>query len=304
MDSRLTAVQRRLLEDPADLPLWLHYASLLARLRPRGDLALLSDLEAWRKAEPEAQDRLAAQLALALATDYDWLGMRSGATGLRLAWFQHRRGAIPLVLIPSGSVTIGSERGDDESPPHQVKLAPFLLGREPVSEAQLARASAASTKINSHQPVAGWSWYAARVWLTRAGGALRMPSEQEWEYACRAGDGREFPCGPAFRPECCWTRENAGGAPHPAREHEPSPHPFGLIDLGGNLWEWCEDNFKDYARGRPPPEDRAWRLHGLRGGSYLSDPKDCRCARRASAPARSKGKDFGLRVARDLPPLT
>jgi formylglycine-generating enzyme required for sulfatase activity len=134
------------------------------------------------------------------------------------------------------------------------------------------------------------------------GVTYRLPTEAEWEYACRAGSAGPF----AGRlDELGWYVRNSGGRLHPVRKLKPNR--WGLYDMHGNVAEWCEDYFGTYPdelRTAVDPRGAAFNVHRvIRGGSAQEDWPACRAACRAARDPRSGGRGIGFRVVRELPPL-
>src|SRR5262249_42466584 len=158
-----------------------------------------------------------------------------------------------------GSFWMGSPEGesgrwDDEGPRHRVRITrPFWLGRTPVTEAQHQRvmrpAARERPKAPDH-PVCHVDWDAAKGFCVRVGErarpAVRLPREAEWEYACRAattastylGDGEDRAA------LAGWYVDNAGRRLHPVAQK--APNAWGLYDMLGNVWDWCEDGRRKF----------------------------------------------------------
>jgi DNA-binding transcriptional ArsR family regulator len=212
--------------------------------------------------------------------------------------------------IPSGSFLVGSpgtEEGheESESPQHRVVIASgFRMSCVPVTRDQweavmgppLARPAQAS------HPVTEVSWDDAQGFLARLPQVLEQgsvrPTEAEWEYACRAGSSGPYASGDseADLDRMGWYAANSGGATHPAGEK--APNAWGLQDMHGNVFEWCQDWDGPYAPCEqtdptgPPSGDK--RI--LRGGCFKCPPPYCRSANRYSAPPHRRGRNFGFRV--------
>ncbi|MDF1667821.1 MAG: formylglycine-generating enzyme family protein, partial [Planctomycetota bacterium] len=218
----------------------------------------------------------------------------------------HVKTGLVLHLVPGGAFQMGSQHGlRDELPLLPLKIGAFLLGQWPLLNSEWQSVSPDYFREGLSYPRSGISWYEARVWLTKAGGRLRLPSESEWEYACRGAvtvEDKNYYWGHDYDGRYCWCLENSGGKKHDPREHLGYENQMGLIDLSGNVWEWCDDLYKDYRSGQPYPEDVPLRLYPLRGGSYKSVAEACGSTRRLAANVRQRQIDFGLRVARSLPP--
>ena len=248
---------------------------------------------------------------------------------------------LTLRAIQSGSFTIGSAtdeagRNDSEGPQHPVTISePYYIGQHEVTNAQFAaflsaegnvavggirrgNVSSPAFRIDvtgslweseagfEDHPVVDVTWHGAKdfcVWLNeRAGGAAyRLPTEAEWEYACRAGTATRYywgddPLGEAIGGQA-WHSANAAGVPHPVGER--APNGWGLYDMSGNAWEWCQDVHSDYGpdpqidpQGPPSGDFRV-----IRGGSFSSNAVGCRSAVRARNAAEDSWGGLGFRVA-------
>ncbi len=151
-------------------------------------------------------------------------------------------------------------------------------------------------------PVTLVTWNDAKrfcAWLSgKAKRTVTLPSEAQWEYACRAGESSGWSGGSAE--EVAWTVENAAGQAHPVAGRKPNA--WGFHDLHGNVWEWCEDWYGPYEptqavdplQIRPNLSDRPRRV--LRGGSWLKEVRLSRSASRFRNDARSRNPDNGFRV--------
>jgi formylglycine-generating enzyme required for sulfatase activity len=171
-----------------------------------------------------------------------------------------RRKLAEDAILRAGVIPVGMERftalahpvaAECERPQHEVAIRPFLLGRYPVTNEEYARFLEAHPKSpepkywadrrynQARQPVVGVEWKEAKRFCAWAGG--RLPTEAEWEYACRAGTTTAFHWGDdeGQAAEFAWYGENSGGATHP--EGEKRPNPWGLHDITGNVWEWIAD---------------------------------------------------------------
>ena len=194
---------------------------------------------------------------------------------------------------------------DDERPVHRVTLAPFRLGRLPVTNADFA-AFRPFEFTNSALPVTSVSWFEATeycAWLSSQWGIrVRLPTEAEWEFAARGGlEQSRYPWGNA-PPE---TR--AGYAARWLRGPEPvgiaEPNAYGLFDLCENVHEWCSDWYAPDYYTESPSENPQGPATGLRrasrGGAWRHHIKIARCAARSSLPPDFLYADYGFRVAAD-----
>jgi len=236
-----------------------------------------------------------------------------------------------LVAIPAGSFLMGSPddepmRWDHESPRHRVEIArPFALGRFAVSFTEFdlfVEHSGYRHRPNDEGWGRGWrpvidvSWEDARAycdWLSKGTGRrYRLPSEAEWEYACRAGTTTPFSTGRTLTAaQACFNGgEGYGGQASglvPDRTVEVGtypPNPYGLYEMHGNVCEWVEDVWHDSYEGAPD-DGGAWswghqRKRVNRGGAYSIHPRGARSANRYRADPDMRLHILGLRVARDL----
>jgi formylglycine-generating enzyme required for sulfatase activity len=223
---------------------------------------------------------------------------------------------IALVPVPAGSFTMGSaadERGRqaNEGPQTQVTISkPFWLGATEVTQQQweaLMGSNPSHHKKDAQHPVEMVSWAQAAEFclkLTdreRAAGRIpegytyALPTEAQWEYACRAGT-----TGPHHGKidDVAWYfKATEGEVTNPVGRKQPNA--WGIFDMHGNVWEWCADWFGPYAGGRQVdprgPADGTIRI--VRGGSYGEKPVDSRSAFRAGFKPESMGNSVGFRVA-------
>lgn len=228
------------------------------------------------------------------------------------------RGNYELVLIPGGEFLMGSpkserERYDWEGPQHRVLIPSYYLGRYPVTNEQYAvflqenpKAKEpdywADRKFNqAKQPVVGVDWNDARKYAKWAG--LRLPSEAEWEYACRANTKTRYSSGDKKEDldRVGWYSGNSNGRLHLIGEKESND--FGLYDMHGNVWEWGEDDFHNNYKGAPS-DGSAWvgdsrgALRVIRGGGWDLSGRDCRSASRNGLGPEDRDQDVGFRLAR------
>ncbi|MBS0204523.1 MAG: formylglycine-generating enzyme family protein [Planctomycetes bacterium] len=217
-----------------------------------------------------------------------------------------------MVTIPAGEFDMGAARSnwDDERPVHHVRIThDFCLGKYPVTNEQYALfLEAAKAEPPKHwenrrfnqpeQPVVGVSWNDAQEFCRWAD--CRLPTEAEWEFACRAGSTMDYCFGddPKLLDEYAWYSENSGGQTQPVGTKQPNE--WGLHDMHGNVWEWCEDRygpFSDEAKENPMgPQKGDFRV--LRGGSFVNGPQILRSANRSSDSPDIRYSNIGFRVSR------
>ena len=222
-----------------------------------------------------------------------------------------------FVYVPGGCFQMGSpksedDRSDDEGPQHKVCLDGFWMGKYEVTQAQwetIIKNNPSRFK-GADRPVERVSWNTAQAFLKKLNAAVethgraslqfRLPSEAEWEYAARAGTQTAYSFGddPNQLGDYAWYGANFGGKTHPVGQKQPNA--FGLYDMHGNVWEWCQDwyNMRYYANSpmeNPQgPSSGASRL--LRGGSFNRHATRCRSADRDYDTPDSHYYSFGVRV--------
>jgi formylglycine-generating enzyme required for sulfatase activity len=218
-----------------------------------------------------------------------------------------------FVLIPAGTFTMGSEKGAaHEKPVHEVTITkPFYLGVHEVSQAQWKALMGDSPSRPSHftgdkLPVEQVSWadcqnFAAKVKeKARKGMICRLPTEAEWEYACRAGSKTDYCFGddPTKLSEYAWYDANSEQKTHPVGRKKPNA--WGLYDVHGNVWEWCWDWM--YLYEAKPAKDPVSPPYGggrvLRGGAFTDVAGVLRSAERQANSPGARHLSYGFRTAR------
>lgn len=215
-------------------------------------------------------------------------------------------------VIPPGEFEMGSRNGvrRQEGPAHQVAISKFyFIGVYEVTEADWAQVMGKSNGV-SLRPVADVTWEEAQAFCAAlsslpaeqsAGRVYRLPTEAEWEYACRAGSTTTYSFGnnPALLREYAWFDENSGGQRQVVGQKKPNG--WGLYDMHGNVFEWCSDYYGDYQPGAVTdpsgPADGSDRV--LRGSFFLETAQDVTSTNRnRSLPAADFGI-LGFRVVLD-----
>jgi formylglycine-generating enzyme required for sulfatase activity len=134
--------------------------------------------------------------------------------------------------------------------------------------------------------------------------AVSLPTEAQWEYACRAGSTTRFCYGDdndySKLGDYAWFKSNSGDQTHPVGQKKPNG--WGLYDMHGNIGQWCSDLFDNYAdtKQTDPPGPAIANLHVLRGGCWYYAPRDCRSAGRNGFDGGVGGSGFGFRVVVEL----
>jgi formylglycine-generating enzyme required for sulfatase activity len=245
---------------------------------------------------------------------------------------------LEMVMIPGGSFMMGSpeteeDSNDYERPQHQVTIKAFCLGKYQVTQAQWKAVAAfpqvnkelkldpsrfkgdGSTSLTNHRPVEQVSWEDAVEFCDRLSKhtkrQYRLPSEAEWEYACRAGTTTQFHFGQTITTDLANYNGNStyGDGVKGVYRKETTEvgsfgvaNNFGLYDMHGNVWEWCQDDWHNNYEGAPT-DGSVWLSSKkssdkklLRGGSWYYNPENCRSAYRLYNDLDSYLNDIGFRV--------
>jgi formylglycine-generating enzyme required for sulfatase activity len=220
---------------------------------------------------------------------------------------------LDMVYIPGGTFLMGSPENEEgmreyESPQHQVTVSSFFMGKYPVTQAQwkAVMGKKPSRFTGKNHPVENVSYDDAVEFCQRlskkTGKTYRLPSDAEWEYACRAGTTTPFYFGETITPKLAhynqdWNRGqtiDVGNFP---------PNAFGLYDMHGNVWEWCADPWHDNYQGAPT-DGSVWKeggnssLWALRGGAWYGRPGNVRSAFRYKNSHDDRTYGVGFRLAR------
>ena len=216
---------------------------------------------------------------------------------------------IDLVLIPAGKFMMGSNEHDSEKPIHEVTLQEFWIGKYAVTQKQWQTVmgnNPASFK-GDKLPVENVSWHDVRDFCEKVskstGKNFRLPTEAEWEYSCRAGSTGKYCFGDDVNQleNYAWYFRNSGCETHPVGDKDKFPNSWGLHNMYGNVYEWCEDILHKNYNGAPN-NGSAWLTGGkenqrvLRGGSWYNRAFGCRSAFRDWGVASRRGSDSGFRV--------
>jgi len=223
-----------------------------------------------------------------------------------------------LIYIPAGEFTMGSSDNDDEKPIHTVYLDAYYIDKYEVTMGQFREFCSATGRSIPHRPswnpgdnypVVNVSWYDASAYASWAG--KRLPTEAEWEKAARGADGRKYPWGNDWNGSYCnhgsdsspWTDASDGYEyTAPVGSFPQGASPYGVMDMAGNVWEWCQDWFdKDYYQSSPsrnPTGPSSGSARVLRGGSWGFNQLDCRSTFRHGGSPQSGYASDGFRCAR------
>jgi formylglycine-generating enzyme required for sulfatase activity len=216
---------------------------------------------------------------------------------------------IEMLLVPAGTFTIGEEGWNT---PHTVTLtSAFYLGKTVVTQAQWHNKMGSHPSYfsgNANNPVEQVSWNDITGFHIATG--LRLPTEAEWEYACRGGTTTAFHSMPGYPNgtnddsplgNIAWNADNSGGTTHAVGGK--SANAFGLYDMSGNVWEWCQDWYGDYSESKvTTPTEPSVGQYGayrvLRGGCWNVNSSYCRSSSRDCTDPDDRSNSFGFRVAR------
>ena len=228
---------------------------------------------------------------------------------------------LEMIKIPAGSFLMGTEEAEvirlckeygtdwfkNEMPQHRVNLQEFYLGKYPITQEQyqaIMGKNPSRFKDNPKNPVENVRWNDTQEFCQKlsekTGKKYRLPSESDWEYACRAGTQTRYYFGDDEKllGEYAWYYENSGSKIHPVGQKKPNN--WGLYDMSGNVWEWCEDGWHENYENAPT-DGTAWNenhsvtnIRVLRGGSWDAYPRNCRSASRYFLDYRSFA--YGFRV--------
>jgi len=227
---------------------------------------------------------------------------REPVTGMEFVW------------VPAGCFDMGSRDGDsepDEQIVHKVCVSGFWMGRYEVTNVQyrqfkpvhVSNKYSGASLNEANQPVASISWYDARAyaeWLSsKNNGSFRLPTEAEWEYAARSGGKSEKYAGGNDAERVAWYNANSRGR---SREvGTKNPNTFGLFDMSGNVWEWCEDAYGSWANVKGPqnnPVHRSGDARVVRGGSWINGRDFVRATNRDWSDPGTSRESQGFRLVR------
>ena len=231
-----------------------------------------------------------------------------------------------LVLIPKGKFMMGSPESEvriADATQHEVTISKdYYLGVYEVTQAQYEKMMGKNPsrfqgdnlrgdslrRDSTNHPVEQVSWGDAVKFCKKlsdlpeekkAGRVYRLPTEAEWEYACRAGSKSAYSFGESSKSlgDYAWFYENSNGQTHPVGEKKANA--WGLYDMQGNVWEWCSDWYGQYPKGAvsDPVGPREGSFRVIRGGSYFSEAANCRSANHNRHDPSDRFHYYGFRVA-------
>lgn len=230
-----------------------------------------------------------------------------------------------FVLIPAGAFHMGSPsnqsgRKSDEGPVHYVEISrPFYMGKYEVTQQQYESVVGENTKIKftgEKLPIENVDWYRANMFCKAVSNltdqTVRLPSEAEWEYACRAGTDTPFYTGQTVQPDqanynCTASYKGSRKKKllgRTAKVGRYTPNAFALYDMHGNVWEWCQDIYKSnyYKKSHTvdPVNDGRKGSRVIRGGSWNHPPEKLRSADRNKRIQGADRRHIGFRVVMEI----
>ena len=222
-----------------------------------------------------------------------------------------------MVSLPPGGFEMGANGGyDNERPVRRVTIGKaFAMGKTEVTQGQwkavMGNNPSKFSNCGDNCPVENVSWNDAKEFIqklnAKTGKQYRLPSEAEWEYACRAGSKQEY-CGSDDINSVAWYGAYSDPVGNSAKTTNPvatkQANAWGLYDMSGNVWEWVEDSYHDNYNGAPT-DGSVWQGDGakrvLRGGTWSFKPQNARAANRDRVVPAIRSYYSGFRLARTLP---
>jgi formylglycine-generating enzyme required for sulfatase activity len=266
---------------------------------------------------------VAGTALLVLAWSATMADANRAAPGPADSWTEPRTGMV-LVALPTGRFVMGSPPSEpyrqDTEGAHDVTIStPIWIGRFEVTQAQWHTVMGTSPSRfdgDARRPVENVNWVDVQDFLRRLTASsddsrFRLPTEAEWEYACRAGSTTAYHVGPSLGPDEARIDPRrpddpagppASGGPLPVGAF--AANAWGLHDMHGNVWEWTDDGYCEYPSAPvtdPRPTCRA-PLRVIRGGSWYFRADSARCASRYTHRPEDRGFSLGFRVVREVGP--
>lgn len=272
----------------------------------------LSSTSLWSRSSEKERWLVSFIVLRQLGPGYQFLSMdefRCADQRFRLSSYKHKATNIVLRLIPGGEFVMGSDKGRAwEKPVHKARVKPFLIGVYEVSQKEWDSLEGRDQRKfkGPARPIEMVNWHDVKKWLGRAGSGLRLPSEAEWEYAARACTKTDYFWGMSVKERYCWFSSNSGMKTHSRSPFQSKTrmNAFGLEDMLGNVWEWCEDSwiagYQSGPKNEKPRRRKDIAEKALRGGSWYNIPKDLRVSYRYGYKPTTRFGNLGFRVVRGL----
>ncbi|HLK61160.1 MAG TPA: SUMF1/EgtB/PvdO family nonheme iron enzyme [Chthonomonadaceae bacterium] len=219
-----------------------------------------------------------------------------------------------LIYIPEGDFLMGDDDMSD-NPRRTVTLDGYWIYETPVTVAQYhkfckevhrSRPPAPDWEWNDNYPIVRVRWYYAKAYCDWAG--MKLPTEAQWEKAARGTNGRKYPWGNEWDASACANSRRLDEGAASVRSYPVGASPYGVLDMAGNVWEWCadwydEDYYKTAPQQNPTGPEQGMR-RSLRGGSWIeTDPHYFRCAFRNGYIPEGNGYFWGFRACISVPSI-
>ncbi|MEW6026044.1 MAG: formylglycine-generating enzyme family protein [Planctomycetota bacterium] len=231
--------------------------------------------------------------------------------------YKHKRTGLRFVLIPGGIFTMGCKPGpggggdEIDNPPHEVYVSDFLMSKTEITQGVWRKImkerkdksddSPSFFKADEDFPVEQVSWEDVQKFIEFAKD-MRLPTEAEWEYACRAQTSTNFYWGDTEDAEYMWYAKNSGDKTQAVKNRKPND--YGLYDMSGNAFEWCKDWYDARYYYNSPKENpqgpKTGKLKVMRGGCWKSNAYPCRSDVRSKIEPNTKSSEIGFRCASDV----
>ncbi|HSR51696.1 MAG TPA: SUMF1/EgtB/PvdO family nonheme iron enzyme [Acidobacteriota bacterium] len=210
-----------------------------------------------------------------------------------------------LWLVPGGEVRIGGEE-EDAQPAFHVEVKPFYISKWPITNEQYAAYDRDFRPLphssGPRDPAVGLSYHDAlgyaRWYASVSRKPMRLPSEIEWEYACRSGNPGQHFFDLEEADQYLWDRRNSQDRVQPAEDVKPND--FGLHATLGSVWEWTASPYRPYPLHNDPGDEKESGERVLRGGSFRLDRREISCSLRRPAAPDERIEDAGFRLARSF----
>jgi len=274
----------------------------------------MKEIDKALKYKPDAPDALALQSKIAPQVKGMVFATKNPQGYLE---YRHKKTGLAFVLIPGGKFLMGRKsgpgggEGEIDNPPHEVILNDFLMSKTEVNQdawRKIMKERKDKTddvpsffKAEGDFPVEQVSWDDCQKFLEWAKD-VRLPTEAEWEYGCRATTSTNFYWGDAEDVEYLWYAKNSGAKTQATSTRKLNS--YGLYDMSGNVFEWCSDWYDAKYYYNSPKENpqgpKTGKLKVMRGGSWKSDGYPCRSDVRSKIEPKTRSSEIGFRCASDV----
>ena len=239
--------------------------------------------------------------------DFEYLGSKTYSIGKQkyhIPIYKHCLLQMEFSFIPEGEFLIREQKN---TPAYKVQIKHFLISRTPITQ-DVWQDFVGTTPwygkkkdiTGSKHPAVYINWKQAIEFCHSL--SLDLPSESQWEYACRSGTKSKYYWGEEVDERYFWHKENSEDKGHAVAEKYPNA--FGLHDMLGNIWEWCKDHWQDSYEKLPRDGTAFWDestdLRVRRGGSRWVEGKNCHCSYRRARRASSGRSCLGFRLVKNI----